>query len=105
MTPAAVLTAAHPAAASPLVSLADGGLLQHCSDCVSACATGNALLFSFTALSVFLTARFLLSYHPGLEAAAVEERRLPWSTLTLLDPVLQPVRRHYFRQAGRRGRV
>lgn len=91
----AALAVAHPGPGA-LATLAQGGLLTRCFSCVEVCALGNTLLFGFAALSVLCTMRFLLSFNPQLETAAVQQRALPWSMLTLLDPVLQPVRRHAF---------
>ncbi|KAI7837406.1 hypothetical protein COHA_008773 [Chlorella ohadii] len=45
------------------------------------------------------TARFIISFFPGLEKVAEQRRwQLPWVAVTLYDPLLQPVRRRVFGQ-------
>lgn len=57
-------------------------------------ATGLGVAFAL--LTVLATTRFMLSFHPNLERLARRERRWPWRAFTLLDPVLQPVKREWF---------
>lgn len=59
--------------------------------CMGAACMGGA----FTLLTLLLTARFLLSFFPRLERQALA-RQWPYSAVTVLDPVLQPVKRHLF---------
>ncbi|KAL4440615.1 hypothetical protein ABPG75_003616 [Micractinium tetrahymenae] len=69
----------------------------HWSDTLLWCytAAGAASLL----VSLVCTSRFLVSFTPGLERQ-VELRRwsLPWQAVTLFDPLLQPLRRGFFRQ-------
>lgn len=94
-----LLPAAAAASSSVLATIVPHSVAAptHWSDTLLWCytAAGAASLL----VSLVCTSRFLVSFTPGLERQ-VQLRRwsLPWQAVTLFDPLLQPLRRGFFRQ-------